>query len=101
MTDSTPACAQPPAVTGLRSMFELWAVAAILPLPVLVAIDPTRSADVSCLYLGVINAWLVTEFHRAWGLPESAAQWRARTLAIVIAISVNVSLFVGFGLTAG
>jgi len=82
-------------------MMGMWAVAAFLPLPILVATDPANSADVSCLYLGVINAWLVTEFHRSWGLPGSATSWRARMLAIITAISVNVALFVGFGLAAG
>lgn len=79
----------------------MWTVAAFLPLPVLVAIDPARSADVSCLYLGVMNAWLVTEFHRSCGLPGSATSWRTRTLAITTAISVNVAIFVAFGLAAG
>jgi len=82
-------------------MMGMWAVAAFLPLPILVATDPANSADVSCLYLGVINAWLVTEFHRSWGLPGSAALWRARMRVIITAISVNVALFVGFGLAAG
>ena len=82
-------------------MLGMWAVAAFLPLPVLVALDPANSADVSCLYLGVINAWLVTEFHRSWGLPESAASWRAMMRAIIVAVSVNVALFIGFGLAAG
>jgi hypothetical protein len=82
-------------------MLGMWAVAALLPLPILVATDPASSAEISCLYLGVINAWLVTEFHRSWGLPGSASSWRARMLAITTAISVNVALFVGFGLAAG
>lgn len=82
-------------------MMGMWAVAAFLPLPILVATDPANSADVSCLYLGVINAWLVTEFHRAWGLPGSVASWSAMMRAIITAISVNVALFVGFGLAAG
>jgi hypothetical protein len=72
-----------------------------MPLPVLVATDPGNSAFIACLYLGVMNAWLVTEFHRSWGLPGSAAAWRARGLAIITAISVNVALFVVFGLAAG
>ena len=82
-------------------MMEMWAFSAFLPLPVLVAIDPVRSADISCIYLGIINAWLVAEYHRAWGVPDSAASWRVRLLAITTAISVNVALFVGFGLAAG
>jgi hypothetical protein len=98
MTTSISEPVQPSASGGLRSMMGMWAVAAFLPLPVLVTMDPVSSADVSCIYLGVINAWLVTEFHRAWGLPGSAASWRVRMLAITTAISVNVALFVGFGL---
>ena len=82
-------------------MIGMWAVAAFLPLPILVVADPANSADVSSIYLGVINAWLVTEFRRSWGLPESPASWRARTLAIITAISINVALFIGFGLAAG
>jgi hypothetical protein len=101
MTNSMPAPVQLSTLDGLRSMMGMWAVAAFLPLPILVATDPANSAVVSCLYLGVINAWLVTEFHRAWGLPGSATAWRARMLAVVTAISVNVALFVGFGLAAG
>jgi hypothetical protein len=101
MTTSISEPVQPSASGGLRSMMGMWAVAAFLPLPVLVTMDPVRSADVSCVYLGVINAWLVTEIHRAWGLPGSAASWRVRMLAITTAISVNVALFVGFGLAAG
>jgi hypothetical protein len=68
---------------------------------ILVATDPDSSGDVSCIYLGVINAWLVTEFHRSWGPPESPISWRVRTLAITTAVLVNVALFVGFGLAAG
>ncbi len=82
-------------------MLGVWAVAAFLPLPILVVSDPATSAEISCLYLGVINAWLVTEFHRAWGRRESATAWRARMVAISMAVSVNVALFIGFGLAAG
>ncbi len=92
---------QLPAAAELRSMLGTWAIAAFLPLPVLVAIDPNTSADVSCLYLGIINAWLVAEFHRVCGLPASSVGWRARMMAIVVAVSSNVALFVGFGFAAG
>lgn len=88
-------------ICRLRSILEMWAFAAFLPLPILVAIDPVRSADISCIYLGVINAWLVTEYHRCWGLPDSVASWRVRLLVITIPISINGALFLGFGLAAG
>ena len=101
MTSFIPTPASFPFVRDLRPMLATWAVAALLPLPVLVAIDPARSADISCLYLGVANAWFVAEFHRCWGLPGSPASWRARMLAVTLAVLVNVTLFVGFGHAAG
>ncbi len=76
-------------------------MAAILPLPVLVAIDPAISADIACLYLGLACAWLATEFHRSFGVPDSSETWRARMLALITAVGMNVALFVGFGLAAG
>src|SRR5687768_8636550 len=85
----------------LRAMGATWAVAAGLPLPILAASDPAGSGDISCLYLGLATAWLVVEFHRTGGLPESSASWRARMLAVVTAVAVNVALFVAFGVAAG
>jgi hypothetical protein len=82
-------------------MMDKWAFAGFLPLPVLVAIDPNSSADIACIYLGILNAWLVTEYHRAWGAPDSAASWRTRMMTIGVAVAVNAALFVGFGLAAG
>src|SRR5687768_10261488 len=89
------------AANELRAMAATWAVAAALPLPILVATDPASSGPISCLYLGLASGWLVAEFHRSGGLPESSASWRARTLAIVTAVAVNVALFVAFGVAAG
>lgn len=100
METSRSASAQPSVWNQLRALTGTWAVAAFLPLPILMATDAGSSVDVSCLYLGVINAWLATEFHRAWGPPESAADWRIRMQAVAIAVFVNVVLFVGFGLAA-
>src|SRR5687767_12466179 len=82
-------------------MLTAWSVAAFLPLPVLVAIDPAKSGDVACLCLGLANAWLVAEFHRSRGLTRTRAAWGARMLAITVAVAVNVGLFVTFGLAAG
>lgn len=88
-------------VSELRTMMGVWAVAAFLPLPALALTDPARSADLSCLYLGLSNALLATEFHRSWGPPSSVRSWLARTLVIAIAILGNVSLFIGFGVVTG
>jgi hypothetical protein len=92
--------ASPSALSELRAMTATWASAAALPLPVLVAVDPARSADISCLYLGLASGWLVVEFYRSEGPPDSLASWRARTLAIATAVAVNVALFVSFGVAA-
>lgn len=92
--DTSPAIA-------LRAVAMPWAVAALLPLPVLVATDPAASGDVSCLYLGMASAWLVTEFGRALGRPESLDAWRTRMLAIALAVATNVALFIMFAFAAG
>lgn len=85
----------------LREVAMMWAFAAILPIPILVATDPARSADISCLYLGLASGWLATEFHRFGGAPISPGAWRTRMFAVALSIGVNVALFVSFGLAAG
>jgi len=92
---------RPSPTNELRLMAMTWGVAAVLPIPVLVATNPATSADISCLYLGLAGAWLLTEFHRSIGLPESPEAWRARTLATTIAVVTNVALFVACGVAAG
>jgi hypothetical protein len=96
-----PAHAGRSAAGELRAMATTWAVGAALPMPVLMATDPAGSGDISCLYLGLASALLVAEFHRTGGLPESSASWRARTLAVVTAVAMNVALFVAFGVAGG
>ena len=81
--------------SGLRTMMGAWAVAAFLPLPVLALTDPARSADLSCLYLGLSNALLVTEAHRSWEQNGTTYSWSSETASIITAISVNVALFGG------
>lgn len=87
--------------SGLRALMGVWGVAAVLPLPALILTDPARGAELSCLYLGLSNGLLATEFYRSWGPPGSVYSWRARTLATTIAILSNVALFIGFGLVIG
>jgi hypothetical protein len=100
MESSIPAQAGHWAANELRAMAVPWAVAGALPLPILMANDPAGSGDISCLYLGLASGWLVVEFHRSCGLPESFAPWRARTLAVVSALAVNVAFFIAFGVAA-
>jgi hypothetical protein len=89
------------AANELRAMAVTWALAATLPLPVLVMTDPAGSGDISCLYLGAAGGWLAAEFHRSGGLPESAGRWRARMLALATAVAVNAAVFIAFGIAAG
>lgn len=84
----------------LRAMAMTWGAAMILPLPILAATDPASSVDVSCLYLGLASGWLAAEFHRVGGPPASPAAWRRRTLAVAFSISINVVIFISFGLAA-
>jgi hypothetical protein len=102
--DSQAVASQPvrAAANALRATAAAWAAAAMLPLPILATTDPAGSGFVSCLYLAFASGWLVVEFHRTGGgPPDSAASWRARTLAVVTAVAVNVALFVAFGVAAG
>lgn len=89
------------AANALRSTAMTWAVALILPLPILVASDPASSADMSCLYLGLSCAWLATEIYRSGRVPESREAWAGKILAIFLAVGTNVGVFTVFGIAGG
>ncbi len=101
MTKSVPIHSQLSIASRLRSIMGIWGITAFLPLPILALTDPDRSADLSCLYLAISNALLVTEAHRSWGLPGTVYSWRARTLTITTVTFVNVALFIAFGCVTG
>jgi hypothetical protein len=86
---------------GLRRMAMPWAVAGMLPLPLLVTTEPSESGVISCLYLGLASAWLVAEVERLGGRCELVGAWRARRVAVGLAVLMNVAMFIGFGLAAG
>jgi hypothetical protein len=85
----------------LRQLFFAWAFAALLPLPVLLATNPASDSDIKCLYLGVAAAWFATEVFRPNGAPMSPELWRDKMLALLIAVAINVSLFILLGLSTG
>jgi hypothetical protein len=89
------------AMAHLRELTPTWAFAALLPVPLLLATDPVHNADIKCLYLGLASGWLAVELFRYGGLPESRPTWCAKLLAIGIAITANVSLFIVLGLSVG
>ncbi len=83
----------------LRQLFLPWAFAALLPLPMLLVISPTKHADVKCLYLGIASAWFATEIFRPGDPARSRLEWSRRLLALLIALAFNVALFVVFGMS--
>jgi hypothetical protein len=90
------------ALAAVRSASMAWAAAALLPLPSLLIIDPASSANVALLYLGLACAWLAVEMLRTHlaGLPDPGG-WNAGILAVFLAVSVNVGLFIALGAAVG
>jgi hypothetical protein len=89
------------AFTQLRSQGMTWAVAALLPLPALLADDPATNADAACVYLGVACAWLSGEILRAGDIPATRQLWLTKILATSLAVGANVALFILLGVSAG
>ena len=85
----------------LRSCWTASAFAGFLPLPALFMLPGRDTAQVACAYLGLALAWLATEIFRCDGLPVTYAAWRAKMLALWIAVLANVALFIGLGLSVG
>ena len=85
----------------LRQLIFAWDFTALLPVPILVATNPTTRTDVKCLYLGLASAWFATEVFRPDGGLTSRAAWRDKVLAVLSALTLNVSLFIVLGLSVG
>jgi hypothetical protein len=100
MTSPPPRSAEASTADQLRALAATWAVAAVLPLPVLVATAPPANAFMACVYLGLASAWLVAEFGRTNGLPTATGPWGARTRAVLVVLSANVALFTASGLAS-
>jgi hypothetical protein len=81
----------------LRSVATTWFVAACLPIPALVMLNPATNADVSCLYLGLASAWLATQILGFGDYPDSRPAWLAKTFAIWLALATNAALFIAIG----
>jgi hypothetical protein len=87
------------AVRHLRTLALTWVAACFLPLPALLTTDPTGNAEVSCLYFGLACAWFAAEVIRTDVLPATRSHWRAKLLAIWVAVSCNAALFIALGLS--
>lgn len=86
----------------LRSHAMTWAITGLLPLPILMAIDPSSSVFIACIYLGLGCGWLSAEIYGGDpGMPASAGEWGGKMLAICAAVATNAGAFVLFGILAG
>lgn len=90
-----------PSLHILRQHFLTWAFTALLPLPILLAAGPAAPAAIKCLYLGLASAWFAVEVFRTDGGFESPARHRDKLLAVLLALTASVSLFIVLGLSAG
>ena len=85
----------------LRETALASAVAALFPLPLLLATDPAQNGDIKCLYLGLTSACLAAEIFRLGSTQLSRRSWVAKTIAVWIAIPINAALFTALGLSIG
>lgn len=83
----------------LRAVSATWGMAALFPLLILVTIDPAKTGDIACAYLGLASAWMAVEILRGEPL-NTVDVWRRKILALVTAVAVNVLIFILFGITA-
>lgn len=92
------AVADKSALKVLRLHWDHFALAATLPLPILLL---THRPDIACLYLGLSCAWVSTEILNAGGLPNSSRDWNSKAQAICIAIPLMAALFLAFAIASG
>lgn len=88
------------ASTHLRRLGMAWFIAAFLPLPALLTIDPETNAQLASLYLGGSSAWMAAEIFRSDGHRPNA-EGDAKALALFIALFANLTLFIALGSSVG
>jgi hypothetical protein len=64
----------------------------LLPLPVLITVNPAYNAEISCVYLGLASAWLAMHVVSREGLKPGR---------LYGALAVNLGIFVVMGMAAG
>jgi len=85
-------------ISLLRRKATTWAVAALLPVPLILTTNPAGNADISCLYLGLASAYLAADLMRSGGIPDTRPGWWSKIAAIFIALTANLILFISLGL---
>lgn len=88
---------------ALKHLWErgmTWFVAAFLPLPALLTLDPGSNAQLGCFYLGLASAWLAVEFF-PYAASKSRHDGAVQSLALCVAITFNVALFIILALSVG
>jgi hypothetical protein len=66
----------------------------MVPLPLLLVLNPAENGDISCVYLGMASAWLTMEIFRLQGGAMTRAMWRGKFFAATIAVLMDLGLFV-------
>jgi hypothetical protein len=85
----------------LRELAVPWAFSALLPLPILLATDPAQSIEVKCVYLGLACGLYAIEVFRPGESSYTCAVFRSKLLAVLLALSANVALFIVLGRSIG
>ena len=76
----------------MQSFATTWIATLLLPLPVLMTVNPAHNAEISCLYLGLASAWLAIHVVGRGGLNLGK---------LYAALALNLSIFIAMGLSAG
>jgi len=84
-----------------RSFATIWLASALLPLPVLITVNPGHNNEISCLYLGLASAWLAIHVMTSRGSPRSRGELGSRLGRLYAALAANLALFILLALAAG
>ena len=76
----------------MRNFNTIWITTLLLPLPVLIIVNPAYNAEISCIYLGLASAWLAIHVVQHDGLNLGR---------LYAALALNLAVFVAMGLAAG
>ena len=76
----------------MRNFNTIWITTLLLPLPVLMIVNPAYNAEISCIYLGLASAWLAIHVVAQGGLNLGK---------LYGALAVNFGVFLTMGLAAG
>src|ERR1700761_6205664 len=82
----------------LRKTWIPWFVFALMPIPLLILLNPQDRGELGCLYFGIACAFLAVVFIRSHGGVSSIADWWSRIFLIAIACAINLAIFISAGI---